>query len=207
MRIAIFIFLVVFAASAQSAQKTDPHKAAAPAQHSAAPKKATSPRLVEVTREDFTKIAELRSSNLTLFGIRLGQTEEQAKAVPQIAGWTWKADDRGKWELRDSNGHGLIVVIIDEGEVTRIGMSPNMSTYLKGDAPQLFSNGILEPTSSIRLSLLGREDEYSHEDSQFSGEWRHYRYFKEGIEINGLSGSPYMTNMTTIDFFKPPKER
>jgi hypothetical protein len=82
-----------------------------------------------------------------------------------------------------------------------------MAKYLTGDAAKLLSEGILEPTSSIRMTLLGREDEYTHRDWN-PGEFRHFRYFKEGIEISGLVnyyGNPLM--LLTLDFFMPAKER
>ncbi len=155
---------------------------------------------IEVTEQDFTKAETLRSTNLTVFGIRLGQPEKEAVAAVAAANLAWKVQTSGNVEIQDSAGNGLIVMGITDGEVEIIGLQSSISEYLKGDAKKLFSPTILAPQSSFRMAILGHEDERKEGEITVV-----YTYFKEGIEIQGITnlGPPAVI----VTLFVPAKSR
>jgi hypothetical protein len=168
----------------------------------------------EITKQDFTKLDELRSTRLTVFGARLGQTKDETKAAVEKAGAAWKlvamATGNPLPGIYDSDGHELALLeLSSDGLVTRITLYPGIARYLAGDSAKLFTDDVLDPTSSVRLELLGREDQYEHEpwnNRLMTGEWRRFEYFKEGIEVAGNVPPDPVLSMQ-IHLFVPAKPR
>jgi len=178
------------------------------------PKKARPPQNTEITKQDFTKLDELRSTRLTVFGVHLGQTKDEAKAAVENAGATWKMVAMASGNLSpgiyDSDGHELVLLDLSpDGLVTRITLHQDIAHYLAGDSAKLFTDEVLDPTSSVRLELLGREDQYEHEpwkSELVAGEWRRFEYFKEGIEVAGNVPANRILPMQ-VHLFVAAKER
>ena len=162
--------------------------------------KRTERSFIEITKEDFTKAERLRSTNLTVFGIHLGQPEKQAGAAVAAANLGWKVQQSGNIEVQDSTGKGLIVMTVTDGEIELIGLQSAITEYLKGDAKKLFSPTILAPQSSFRMAILGHEDERKEGDITVV-----YSYFKEGIEIQGITALKPPAVIVTL--FLPAKSR
>jgi len=192
------VVLALFAAIAQGQQNTSPSKP-------------QPPETTEITKHDFTKLDELRSSKVTVFGVQLGQTQEQAQAAIGSAPIMWRMVPMAIGEpmpfLYDADGHELAQLDIVDGHVSKIRLKPDISRYLAGESRKLFDATTLEPTSSTRLELLGHEDEYTHEWSNvLDGDERHFRYFKEGIEVSGVAPNSKILPIE-VQFFVPAKQR
>jgi hypothetical protein len=146
--------------------------------------KASKQSVIEITQQDFTKAETLRSTNLTVFGIHLGQPEQEAAAAAQIASLVWTRTSSGNIDVRKASGKCLMLISLVDGEVVSIDLESDIAEYLKGDAKKLLSTTVLEPQSSFRMAILGHEDERKEENEFIH--YVKYSYFKEGIEIQGL---------------------
>jgi len=157
-------------------------------------------RPIEITEQDFTKAETLRSTNLRVFGIHLGQPEKEAVVKVASANLVWKVNKSGNVEVQNSTGKALLTLGITDGEVELIGLQSDISEYLKGDAKKLFSPTILAPQSSFRMAMLGREDERKEGENTVV-----YTYFKEGIEIQGITN--LRPPAVIVALFFPAKSR
>lgn len=171
------------------------------------------PKFIEITQQDLTKTDPLRSTDLAVFGLRLGQTEQEAEAIAHRAGFYWKKTALGVNQetpaasLVDANGQSSgILLRLTFGKVDRIDIYSESASRLVIDSAKLLSDDILEPTSSTRMALLGHEDEYQHHDLQLLGEWREFHYFKEGIEIDGIRSSDKVRDLR-LSLLAPAKVR
>jgi len=90
-----------------------------------------------------------------------------------------------------------------DGTVDSIVLQSNLADYLKGDEKKFFSPIIVEPQSSYRMELLGREDEIRRNTDSDMSEIS-YVYFKEGIRIQGLKVSKLYVS---VWLFVPAKKR
>lgn len=177
-----------------------------------ASKQTHSVQVTEITDRDLTKVEELRSTKLTVFGIRLGQTKDEARSAAESARMTWKmvamAEGDPMPAVFDESGHQLLHLDLSaEGLVTRIRLKPSISRYLAGDGKRLFADDILDPASSTRMELLGHEDQYQHDPWQtLDGEYRRFQYFKEGIEVAGTVPANSIIPME-VQLFPPAKQR
>jgi len=96
---------------------------------------ASATKSVDVTRVDFTKITGLRSTELTVFGIRLGQKVEQARLVAQNAGLKWNVEASARGPLpvvSGEKGPDLFHLGVSADEVTRIALQPGIAQFLQG---------------------------------------------------------------------------
>lgn len=160
------------------------------------------PAAIEITQQDFTKVERLRSSNLMVFGVQLGQTEEKAEAAVKSAGLSWVKLPSGNAAIRDANGKWLVSVDVAKGEIVLLILESVIVDYMKGDSKKLFSPTVIEQQSSHRLALMGHEDQ-REEDPLFHTV--KYSYFKEGIAIQALR--PLDPPPIRIWLFLPAKSR
>ena len=197
-RTGILLLGVVFAVNLAFSQGT--HKVSVSAGAKQPNEKAA---VIEITQQDFTKAEVLRSTNLTVFGIHLGQLEQEAAAAAQSANLVWTRSESGDIEVREAGGKCLMMVGLADGEVVSIALESDIARYLKGDAKKLLSTTVLEPQSSFRMAILGHEDERKEENEIIH--YVKYTYFKEGIEIQGL----YIDNPPSVKvlLFLPAKSR
>jgi hypothetical protein len=160
-------------------------------------------RRIEITQDDFTKAETIRSTNLSVFGVYLSQPARDSSAAIKTAGLVWK-ESNGQVEVNDLAGKTLLMLFLVDGTVDSIVLQSNLADYLKGDEKKLFSPTIVEPQSSYRMELLGREDEIRRNTDSDMSEIS-YVYFKEGIRIqdsrcpNSMSACGYLLPLKSVD--------
>jgi len=137
----------------------------------------------EVTVDDFTKTEKVRSTDLSTFGVKLG--DDLAVAEPKLAANGRKVFRResGMVEIYDSQGRELLAIATDrEGRVSKIIWFRDMARHLAGESALLLSSDIADAESPLRLRLLGREDSRNSHPGSF-GSTVTYSYDKEGIRV------------------------
>ena len=159
-------------------------------------------RRIEITEADFTKAEMIRSTNLSVFGVYLGQPVREASSAIKTGG-LFSKESAGAIEVHDLAGKTLLTLFLVDGTVDSILLNGNLADYLKGDEKKLFSPTIVDPQSSYRMELLGREDEILKNADTDMPEIS-YVYFKEGIKIQGLKISRLLVSVL---LFVPARTR
>jgi len=136
----------------------------------------------EVTRVDFTKLKEIASSGLAVFGVTLGDSVESAKVKFEQAGLKIKARQlAGSFSVYE-NGDELLALDSQGERITLIALFSKMAKHLAGESALLLDPDIVLPDSALRLRLLGREDSRSDERNSI-GHTVTCSYDKEGIRL------------------------
>lgn len=173
--------------------------------------------LIELTTSDFTKLEKIRSTDLRLFGIALGEKVEMAEFKAQRAGFrtlTFLESSMAMRELLIKKNPSTTILppfptehldsvevfdaaspswefpqnqmfdlLVDDRVVTEIRLWPGVAPRLSGEAQKLFQPAVMEVESSLRLRLLGREDNRSSERG-FVGQLVEISYDQEGIRLS-----------------------
>lgn len=162
---------------------------------------------IEMTERDFTSLSEWRSTNLSFFGIRVG--EGAAEARQRISGLPFRAESTpGVFNLFDQTDEVASIVFGAE-QVSQIRLFPRASVYLAGASQRLFAPEIADEDSALRRQLLGREDKAISERGDFTTTV-HYVYGPEGLELQRSImrvGNFRPVVMITVIFSKPEKTR
>ncbi len=150
----------------------------------------------ELTEIDMRVVNELHANELTILGIKLGDTAEDVKkrkGNPDKIGQ--KNDGSERWEFGASIGlekTGMILTVKD-GKVARIMLLPSFNKLLKGD-PLL---GVM--TKNEMYAWLGAPEEFFFRQVSSSSArvYREYQYQEKGFIINILSGDVVSVGFTS----------
>jgi hypothetical protein len=142
--------------------------------------------VTEITRVDFIKTERLRSTNLSVLGLRLGENVPLARAAIEEEGLSWAALAPDRAEVRDGLGKALLVISIQDESLTEIAIHDGLAAQIPGRSRSLFDKRILDKDSPLRLELLGREDRRSVFNNPVL-QTVEYLYEKEGLRIGGFS--------------------
>jgi hypothetical protein len=122
----------------------------------------------EVTAKDITKDPALKSTDCSVFGIRLGMSREEVTGLLQETDFLWGYYNgylltEKKFSdivyVYDRTGSGAVgsallrLAFSPEGSLESITLYPGMSRYLAGESKKLVDQEILEP--AVRRRLLG----------------------------------------------------
>lgn len=167
-----------------------------------------SPGKVEMTRSDFTGVQGVRSTNVTFFGIGLGDSKINAKAAAAKAHLSWLPEEEfpNNVELQDADGETPAIIQIDEGMVSTMVLHRAASRYLAGNARKLFSADVVDADSPIRLQLLGREDKVTRTEDAAS-ETITYTYDKEGFQLRCIAFAASGDVIISFHLIAPARSR
>ena len=146
---------------------------------------------IEMTNTDFVHLPEINSLRLTLFGVRLGQTEQEAGAALATKAKRFErtsfvnpetsANDTPSILLATKKGY-FAEIHLTHGRVYKICLYSSGGEYLVGESKLLLGNAAAGRDSSERLRLLGREDSLIRDHGE-----TFYLYKKKGIRVTGHS--------------------
>jgi len=162
---------------------------------------------VEITKTDFTKMETIRSTEMEVFGVGLGDLMEDSKKKLRDAGLVLKegAPSPESCAVFDAHQTELLVLDSHEGRIKKIALFDGISRFLAGNAKQLYDLSITEADSSIRLVLLGREDKRTVERNSI-GSIVSCSYDREGIRVI-RSFSQYGDAAPVIHLVPPARSR
>jgi len=158
---------------------------------------------VEVTQTDFTKESKIISTELTVFGVGLGDSLADVKAKVEHGGIKLTVTD-GRYSLFDG-GEELVGIGFESDKIVRLALFYGMVKRLAGESAQLLGADSTSPDSAVRIHLLGREDRRSVEQSSI-GHTVTCSYDKEGIHLIRLY-SKYGDAPTVLHFVLPARAR
>jgi hypothetical protein len=146
---------------------------------------------IEVTRTDLTKLSSIDAGQLTVLGVRLGDTRDAALKTLQATKDVKIQEDpaSGRIYVIEPPTSNIVVmgVKLVENQVTAVNIVNNFGEWLQGDTKLLFK---AFEDDSIRFKLLGREDnrEVVHAGTKEApAEDVIYSYFKEGIVLHSMA--------------------
>lgn len=176
-----FIIFLLFAgiAAAQSPNASPPSTSAPDAP------------CIEITKADFTKVAELRSTSLCFFGVRMGQSEQVVRGMAAAAALEVRSHDYALGLY--SGGNELAAIQFSEGAVAKIHLFGAAAPHLAGRSRELLTAEAGRRGSPVRLELLGKEDEAIVERGYLGSTT--FIYAREGLSISATSvssGSPFV---------------
>jgi hypothetical protein len=144
---------------------------------------------VEISKTDLTQLDKILATNLTVFGVALGDRAGNAEEKVRAAGfrveseaWTRSGQVGGRF-IRAFDGLNKEPFGFGEedGIVTEIVLRSDIVPRLPGNSPKLFDASIMEAESPLRLRLLGREDRRSASGTAITTVT--FSYDKEGIRL------------------------
>jgi hypothetical protein len=153
---------------------------------------------IELTKSDILKVEGLRSTRVSIFGVKLGDSigETENKLSHALGVAFWHSGDMiriGIEEEFKKNGpmqtHGIGTFKFLNGKVEEMSVNEGFVGWLIGDTRQLVESS---SDSNIRRKLLGVEDLV---ETKFG---KRFVYLKEGIVI-------WETGV--LEFVYPPKQR
>jgi hypothetical protein len=166
----------------------------------------------EITKTDVTNIEKVRSTNLMLFGVALGDKFSEAEEKARSAGFVVKSEalTRRAGHLArvfDSSGKESWGFSDESGTVTEIIVRSDLAPRLPGESSKLFDPTIMDAESPLRLRLFGREDNRTVERPAASMTTITISYDKEGIRFtqSNLGGGRNLP--PTVLFITPAKSR
>jgi hypothetical protein len=138
--------------------------------------------VTEITENDFTQLATIRSTNLSVFGVRLGDSLSDAKANVERYGLRLvPARFPNGFSVYEKDGPAeLIGLRTEEQRIVKIALFDGMAKYLAGESRLLMGDDVTRRDSPARLRLLGREDRRSDE-RDMDGHTVTCSYDKEGL--------------------------
>lgn len=149
------------------------------------------PASIEITTTDITKLERIRSTDLTLFGIAIGDTTEAAQGKVTAAGFRAElveapqADGNRFTRVFDGANKEIFGFTDDGGSVEGLTLRDQLSARLPGDSARLLHASIMAAESPLRLRLLGREDSRTVERARGASITTiKISYDKEGIRLN-----------------------
>ncbi len=162
---------------------------------------------IEVTERDFISLSGWRSTDLSFFGIRLG--EDAAQARRRISELPFKSKSTpGAFNLFDQDLE-VATIVLGAGQVSQIRLFPRASVYLAGQSRELFLQEIGDADSSLRRRLLGREDDVIVEqNSTVTSVF--FVYGPEGVEVERSTMRIGWTSpvvMVSVKLVAPEKAR
>jgi len=99
---------------------------------------------VEITRADFTKEAQIVSTELAVFGVMLGDSIPDARAKIEQAGLKLTAPE-GRHTIIANDGTELVGIRVDGDKIVLLGLFSAMAKYLAGDSAKLLSDDVTSP--------------------------------------------------------------
>jgi hypothetical protein len=162
------------------------------------------PGMPDLTKDDGTKNADFKGRQVSVYGLRIGMTEEEVrlacgahKLVP-------------KKEMRQSTGVSAQLGIYDEANtqlmnvlwrpgatgVDEIILFPAMKERLAGDLQKLFTEEALDSNSALRKDFLGDAPGIPKKEVFLDLEIERHRFAKRDIEVIVI----YAENQKTIQF-------
>lgn len=173
---------------------------------------ATRGSVAEITKTDLTKVDKLLSTNVSLFGVSLGDQFSEAEEKARSAGFVVKSETlaRGAGHLArvfDSSGKESWGFSDETGTVIEIILRSDLATRLPGDSSKLFDPTIMDAESPLRLRLLGREDKRSVEHPVASMTTISISYDKEGIRLTQSNLGGGRNFPPTVFLVVPAKSR
>lgn len=149
---------------------------------------AVSAQVVEITKGDLTRQKAIDASQVTVLGVRLGESKEAALRTLQRTGNIAVKDDAAAGRVYVVSPAGSTTVVMSlkvvENQVTTINLVGGFGEWLQGETRLLFR---AFEDDSIRHKLLGRED---HREVVRGGTKESptvdvtYAYFKEGLLLH-----------------------
>jgi len=136
----------------------------------------------EITKSDFTRLVAIRSTDLSVFGVKLGDSLSAAKASVERYGLKLvPAHFADAFSVYEKDGHAeLIGLRTEEQRIVKIALFDGMAKYLAGESRLLMGDEATRPDSPVRLRLLGREDRRS-DRQDIDGHTVTCSYDKEGL--------------------------
>ena len=143
---------------------------------------------IEATRTDLTKLSSIDASQLTVLGVRLGDTRDAALKTLQATKDIKVQEDPVSgliYVVEPPSGTRVVMVVkVVENQVTRISVLNSFGEWLQGDTRLLFK---AFEDDSLRHKILGREDNREimrGGTKEAPAEDVFYNYFKEGIVLH-----------------------
>ena len=170
----------------------------------------------EITKSDFTALKRLRSTELSIFGIKLGDTAARARELAEAAGLIWSEREyrnptapggKGKnAEIAKPGNDAYVIFGIDGDVVASITLHKNLQPLLAGESSRLLNVDCTDQESAARLKLLGREDRRTVDSSRLMTVIS-YEYDKEGIRLVRLSTAGVPADTVALTLRAPAKAR
>ena len=163
------------------------------------------PGMPDLTTTDVTKDAGFKGRQASVYGLRVGMTEEEVRLACAAAGLTPKK------EMRQSTGVSTQLGIYDQktneqlmnvlwranaSGVDEIILFPAMKARLAGDVQKLFSDEALDSGSALRKDFLGDAPGIPQKETFLDVEIERHRFAKRDIEVIVL----YVEEKKTIQF-------
>jgi hypothetical protein len=169
---------------------------------------------IEITKTDMTKIDKIRSVDLTVFGVALGDATDAAQEKVRAAALRPEVvalpkTNGGRFiRVFDSSQKEIFGITDEGGTVTGLTLRNDLAPRLPGESPKLFSASIMEPESALRLRLLGREDSRTVEHPRGTSITEiNISYDKEGIRLSQSYVGSLGDLPPTIHLVMPAKPR
>jgi hypothetical protein len=161
---------------------------------------------IEITKTDFTKVDGVRSTSLSVFGIKLGESRKEAQASAASFGVQLSPKQEQHGVTFKSASGCEVVVNFDDDAASRITLRENCAEELAGESRHLLEPGITWPSSEERLKLLGREDRAENNSLGYgSGKTELLVYEKEGLQIGNFYDNK--KDSITLHLVAPAKNR
>lgn len=163
------------------------------------------PGMPDLTATDVTKDAGFKGRQASVYGLRVGMTEEEVRLACTAAGLTPKK------EMRQSTGVSTQLGIYDgktnqqlmnvlwrpnASGVDEIILFPTMKSRLAGDVQKLFTEDALDAGSALRKDFLGDAPGIPQKETFLDVEIERHRFAKRDIEVIVL----YVETQKTIQF-------
>lgn len=150
------------------------------------------PGMPDLTQVDITKDQGFKGRQASIFGLRVGMTEEEVRAACKAAGLTPRK------EMRRSTGVSTQLGVYDtktDEHLLNVLWRPNASGVdeiivfavtqprLAGDVQKLFTKDVLDPESALRRDFLGDAPGIPQKETFLDIEIERHRFAKRDIEI------------------------
>jgi hypothetical protein len=149
------------------------------------------PGMPDLTQTDVTKIADFKGRRASIFGVRIGMTEDEVRAAIDAAKLV------SKKELRHSYGVSTQLGVYDEVErplmnvlwrpgatgVDEIVVFAAAKPRIVGDAQKLFTEEALDAASGLRKDFLGDAPAIPKREQFLGIEIERHRFSARDIEI------------------------